>query len=190
MSIRGVILAGGMSRRMGRNKLELEIDGKPIIKIVIENAKKSKLKDIIIVCGKYDIETDLIKINNPRFEEGMSTSIIKGMENYQGEGVIILLGDMPYVDNEIIDLLIDSFTNTKKNIVVPINKGKKGNPVIIGAKYFKDLLDNTGDKGARNIINENSEDVEWVEINSNAIFLDIDDEESYFQSSKSIMDVE
>lgn len=178
MGIRGIILAGGLSSRMGKNKLKVELNGKAIIERVFENVKASKLRDIIVVCGKYEVETDLPKVLNSRYAEGMSTSIIAGMENYKGNGVMIILGDMPFIEATLINELMDRFELSEKNIVIPRYDGKKGNPVIIGSKYFKDLLANQGDKGAREIIKTNSGDIEWVEVLNDSILIDIDDAES------------
>jgi molybdenum cofactor cytidylyltransferase len=179
MNIRGIILGAGSSRRMGRNKLDLKFGEKSMVEMVIENAKASKLDEIVLVTGKYDIATDIKKLHNDSYHMGMSTSIIKGMENYYGDGVMILLGDMPYVSTEVINYLYEAFQCSEKNILVPAHKGKRGNPVILGVKYYKDLLCNTGDKGARDIINSNLEDVEFIEVNSTGIFIDVDDEEKY-----------
>jgi molybdenum cofactor cytidylyltransferase len=179
MFIRGIVLAAGMSSRMGRNKLGLMIGGVPIVNIVIENAKRSGLDEVMVVYGKYDVMTDARKVFNPRYEEGMSTSIIEGMRGFKGDGVMILLGDMPFVDYKIIDELISTFKRSEKNIVVPVFSGKNGNPVIIGSKYFTELLENSGDKGAREIIERNSFDIEWMEIERDVIFQDIDDESTF-----------
>jgi len=179
MNIRGIILAGGMSSRMGKNKLQLELKGKPIINIVIDNTRQSKLSELMLVYGKYEVDTDIKKVYNPNYEMGMSTSIIEGLKGYTGDGVMLLLGDMPFVNKEIVNELIQRFNNTEKNIVVPTFEGKRGNPVIVGKKYFQSLLENKGDKGARDIINNNIDDVEWVQVNSRGIFIDVDEEEIY-----------
>lgn len=178
MDIRGIILAGGLSSRMGSNKLTKKIDGRNIIDIVIENVKNSRLSDIVVVTGKYDISTELPKRHNQRYEEGMSTSIIEGMKDYKGDGVMIVLGDMPFVSSQIINRLIEEFKEGDKGIVVPCFNGKRGNPVILGRKYFSDLLNNNGDKGAREIINSNSEDVEFIETHDEGVLRDIDDEKA------------
>jgi molybdenum cofactor cytidylyltransferase len=179
MSIRGIILGAGKATRMGKDKLNLQLGDKAIIDMVIENAKASRLDEVVLVYGKYEINTDIIKIYNADFEQGMSTSVKKGLEGFEGEAVMILLGDMPYVDNDIIDKLYDEFISSNKNIAAPVFNGKRGNPVIIGKKYFNQLLENTGDKGARDIIKNNGEDIQWVEIQSHGIFIDIDDENNY-----------
>jgi molybdenum cofactor cytidylyltransferase len=179
MSIRGVILGAGKATRMGKDKLNLRLGDKAIIDMVIDNAKASKLDELVLVYGKYEINTDIKKIYNADFEQGMSTSVKKGLEGFEGEAVMLLLGDMPYVTEDIINKLYDEFISSDKNIAAPVFNSKRGNPVIIGKKYFNQLLENTGDKGARDIIKNNAEDIQWVEIQSHGIFIDIDDENSY-----------
>jgi molybdenum cofactor cytidylyltransferase len=179
MSIRGIILGAGKATRMGKDKLNLRLDGKAIIDMVIDNAKASKLDELVLVYGKYEINTDIKKIYNADFEQGMSTSVKKGLEGFEGDAVMLLLGDMPYVTEDIMNKLYDEFISSDKNIAAPIFNDKRGNPVIIGKKYFNQLLENTGDKGARDIIKNNAGDIRWVEIQSYGIFIDIDDENSY-----------
>lgn len=179
MVIRGIILGAGKASRMGKDKLNLKLGNESIIETVIKNAKGSKLDELVLIYGKYDINTDIDKLYNADFEQGMSTSIKKGIENFEGDAVMILLGDMPYVTAHIIDKLYDEFTSDNKAMVVPVFNGQRGNPVIIGRKYFKELLENNGDKGARAIIKNNPNDVHCVEVMDNSIFVDIDDEASY-----------
>lgn len=181
MNIRGIILAGGCSSRMGRNKLALKIGNKTIVDRVIENAMASKLNELVLVHGKYDVETSIRKIYNSDYELGMSSSVKKGIEDFKGDGVMLLLGDMPYVTPQIINILYEKFITSDKNIIAPVFDGRRGNPVIIGKKYFKELSENTGDKGARDIIKNNMEDVKLVEVKSEGIFIDVDDEEIYGQ---------
>lgn len=182
MFIRGIILAAGKSSRMGYNKLIIKLGDTTILEKIIHNTKISRLNEVILITGKYDdIKTDIIKLHNEEYEKGMSTSIKKGIEGFGGDAVMILLGDMPFVSSKIINKLYDSYKLCNKNIVVPEFEGKRGNPVIIGKKYFCELLKIQGDKGARDIIKNNLEDVEFVEIQDKGIFLDIDDEESYRQ---------
>jgi len=179
MDIRGIILAGGLSTRMGKNKLSLKIKDKPIIDYVIDNAKNSKLMDLVVVWGKYEVQTDIKKVYNPNYAQGMSTSIIEGIKGFNGDGVMIILGDMPFISSEIMNKLLSAFESCGKNIVVPRYEGKRGNPVIIGSKYFFNLLENKGDKGAREIIARNLGDIEWVESLDDSVLVDIDDEESF-----------
>jgi molybdenum cofactor cytidylyltransferase len=183
--MRGIILGAGSSKRMGQNKLAMKLGDKAILERAINNAKASRLDELVLVYGKYNMDTDIEKLYNTDYESGMSTSIKRGLEDFKGDAAMILLGDMPFVSSSIIDKLYEAFLSSHKNIVVPVCEGKRGNPVVIGRKYFDDLFNNTGDKGAREIIKNNSEDVELVEVGDKGIFVDVDDEESYKSIVKS-----
>jgi molybdenum cofactor cytidylyltransferase len=179
MHIRGIILAAGESNRMGRNKLLLTIDGVPLVQRVIYNACKSKLSEVVLVHGMYDIDTNIKKIYNSRFKEGMSTSLAEGIHHYYGQGVLVLLGDMPFINTDIINMIYESFITSDKNIIVPCYNGQRGNPVLIGEKYFNDILSLRGDIGARDIIRKNYDDVYFLEVNDKSILIDIDDVKTY-----------
>lgn len=179
MMIRGIILGAGKATRMGKDKLNLKIGEKRIIDMVIENSKASKLDDLVLIYGKYEIDADIKKIYNSDYEKGMSTSVKKGLEDFEGDGIMLLLGDMPFVTTEIINKIYEEFICSDKNIAAPVFNDRRGNPVIIGKKYFNELLENTGDKGARDIIKNNLHDIQWVEVKSKGIFIDIDDDNSY-----------
>lgn len=187
MKVRGIVLAAGMSSRMGENKLQLEVDGIKIIDRVLKNVRASKLTDIVLVYGKYDVDTDLPKWYNSSFEQGMSTSIITGLGDYSGDGIMVLLGDMPFVGPDVIDQLLFAFEKSNKELVVPVYKGKRGNPVIIGKKYFDELKRLTGDRGARDIISRDETAVEWVEVEDKSVLKDIDDYASLIKS-RSMLD--
>ncbi len=178
--VRGIILAAGSSRRMGKNKLSLYLGEETVLQRVVKEAKNSKLSEIVVVYGAYqpnNIDEELIY--NPHHEDGMSTSIINGLKDFDGDGVMLLLGDMPFVTAEMIDELLIEFDRGIKHLVAPYHNGKRGNPVIIGKKYFSQLRDLKGDKGARDIINTYMDDVEAVEIDNAGIFMDLDEEEAY-----------
>lgn len=176
MYIRGIILAAGASSRMGHNKLQMKIGSDTIVNKVVAAAERSILDELVLIYGAYDANANVRKLYNEKYKDGISTSIKKGMEDFVGDGVMLILGDMPFIDSNIINKLYEEFRNSDKNIAVPVFDGKKGNPVIIGRKYFDELFLNTGDKGAKDIINNNECDVLEVEVGTNAIFRDIDEE--------------
>jgi molybdenum cofactor cytidylyltransferase len=176
MNIRCIIMASGKSSRMGKNKLAIKIGEKTILDYVMENIKNSKLSDIVVVYGKYKVETDLPSIYNPDFELGMSTSIIAGLNGFEGDGIMIVLGDMPFIKSVTIDKMLETCEKSSKGIIIPCIKGERGNPVLIKKRYFNDLRNNKGDKGAREIIKNNFSDVERCEVDDKGILIDIDDE--------------
>ncbi len=166
--IAAVILAAGQSQRMGKsNKLLAELDGVPMIRRVTEIVMASQNDKTIVVTGH---EGNLVRkalsgfrvtfADNPKFEEGLSTSLRAGIGllDPDVDAVIICLGDMPGVSSKHINKLIAAFDPEEgRAICVPTHKGKRGNPVLWGRQLFEQLGQVTGDAGARHLIAENLE---------------------------------
>lgn len=182
MIIAGIILAAGFSRRMqGLNKLLLEINGKLMIEHVIENCLESSLDDLILVykdnelkeiCNKYNIRS----VYNGDSEKGQSTSLIAGINALSGEtdACVFILGDMPFVNKEVIDGLISNYKENKGTIAVPLYKGKRGNPVLFDKKYYNEIRNLRGDEGARSIILNNIKEAAIINVNNDKQNIDID----------------
>ncbi|MCY0884243.1 MAG: nucleotidyltransferase family protein, partial [Acidianus infernus] len=153
MKIGAVILAAGESKRFGKNKLLEKINGKSIIENVLENVDIER----VIVVGKYAEELlpylkNEIVIYNPKWKEGISSSIKLGLRFFQNyDGVLIVLGDMPFVKREDIHKIINTF-NLDCNAVIPTYKGNWGNPVLLNRKIFDKVMEITGDEGAKKIL--------------------------------------
>jgi molybdenum cofactor cytidylyltransferase len=191
--ISAIVLAAGKSTRMGgRQKLLLQIGGKTIIEKTVNNLLKSRVDEIILVLGfernsvkkifsAYDDERLKIVIN-PDFDTGMGSSISAGLEkiNTNSGAAMICLGDQPFIEPEVIDLLIDCYNKGQKGIVVPVSdKEIRGHPCIFSLKYYSKLKTIQGDIGARKIIESNYKDICFFKINSEKIITDIDSLEDY-----------
>lgn len=180
-----IVLAAGASHRMvGRNKLLADLDGKPMIRHVAETAVASIAMSVIVVtgCEAERIERELGELSlsfthNPDFAKGMSTSLQSGLAalDDQIEAVLIMLGDMPEVSTELLDLLMEQFEKTDAcKICLPVSQGKRGNPVLLPRWLFSELALVEGDKGARGVIAAHADEVVEVHIDSPAIHHDID----------------
>ncbi|MBN8966910.1 MAG: NTP transferase domain-containing protein, partial [Rhizobiales bacterium] len=89
------------------------------------------------------------------------------------------LGDMPLVDAAMIDRMIEAFSpGAGSLIVVPVNGGRRGNPVVWARRYFGDLARLDGDFGARHLIVQHADAVTELEVSGPAAFLDIDTPEA------------
>ncbi|HCI15974.1 MAG: nucleotidyltransferase family protein [Candidatus Marinimicrobia bacterium] len=182
-NIAGIVLAAGGSTRMGqKNKLILHVNGMSIISSTVGAAVESSLDPVRVVLGNDSntVKRELINypvsfIHNNNWMEGMATSIVSGMENLDSDGIMFILGDMPFISSKIINQLVQQFDSNK--IIVPFNNGKRGNPVIFPSHLFSELKKISGDRGAKPLIQKYNEDVKEVPIQSKAIFQDIDDRE-------------
>lgn len=188
-----IVMASGYSRRMGRNKLLLPYNNKTIIENVLDNILQSGLKNIILVSRdenileKGSIRNNVTPIYNPNALQGQSSSIKLGILNSPDcDGFMFATGDQPLLDLETLKLLVEAFENNKDKIIVPVFKGKNGNPVIFPASFKTDLLKLSGDSGGRSIIAKNIDKVLFIEVKNEYVLWDIDTEEDYDKLNKCI----
>ena len=173
MKVGAVILAAGESKRFGKNKLLEKINGKAVLQHVLDNVDLER----VIVVGKYAEELlpylkNEIVIYNPRWMEGMSTSIKLGLRFFQDyDGVLIVLGDMPFVKREDVHKIVNSF-KLECNAVIPTYEKNWGNPVLLNRKIFNKVMEIKGDEGAKRIL-KNLENLCFTEC-SKGVLIDID----------------
>ena len=191
--ISAIILAAGKSTRMGFPKLMLTIKGKGLLQHVIDNVLKSKVDDVIVVLGaeaeKLRKEIDPSKariIVNPSFNEGQSTSLKAGLRSIspESQAVIILLGDQPFINDATVDALMDKYLESGSPVVAPVYNGKRGNPVLFDRSLIPELINASGDKGGRTIVEKYTDRMATVEIDSSSIGIDIDTWDDYQKISR------
>jgi molybdenum cofactor cytidylyltransferase len=183
--ITAIILAAGRSTRMGGpNKLLAELDGKPLVRIVTEQALGSKAKDVIVVTGHQAEQVekalhglDVRFVRNPNFAQGLASSVRAGVAAVprDADGAVICLGDMPMISAQLIDHLIEAFAPDRGNMIaVPVSDGRRGNPVLWSRRFFSELMALDGDIGARHLIAKHGEAMAEVPVEGLGAFLDID----------------
>ena len=188
--IHAVLLAAGRSERMGRNnKLLLNVDGIPLVRKSAINILNSNVTSMTVVTG-FD-ENKIVNalnglnvnfVKNINFREGLSSSLKAGLANISPtpSAVIICLADMPKIQPEHINQLIENFDPLKGwEICIPTNNGKRGNPVLIGSHFFPYIFETSGDFGAKQVMKQHSDKIVEVEIGTSDIHFDIDTQDEY-----------
>ena len=184
--IAAIVLAAGKSTRMGDdNKLLLKFNDKAMVSHVIDQLKMSNIADIIVVTGneyaevRKAISQKVEFTHNPDFKKGLSTSVKAGISALHSvcDGVMVCLGDMPYISQSVYDEILSAFL--EGHIIVPKSHGKIGNPILFSKEFFDDFQTLEGDKGARGLLKKYSEKVIKVEVGTDSILEDIDTPESY-----------
>jgi molybdenum cofactor cytidylyltransferase len=184
-NVAAVVLAAGRSTRMGGpNKLLEQLGGKPLVRIVVEQALASKAQGVIVVTGHQagQIEKALAGlkvtfVSNPDFADGLASSVKAGIAAVPAvaDGAVVCLGDMPLIDARLIDRLIEAFAPDRGNLIaVPVSDGRRGNPVLWSRRFFNELMTLDGDIGARHLIARHGEAVAEVAVEGHGAFLDID----------------
>ena len=190
MKISATILAAGSSNRMGDlNKLLLLINERPIINLVCTTALETNLNPIVVVTGYQHIKVEkaipnksVRLVHNKNWKKGMMSSICVGISvlDESVNGNMIILGDMPFITKDTLDVLIKEFIKYRgQNIIFPLYKSKQANPVIFPKNLFPEILSIRGDIGCKKIIEKYKKNTTGVIIDSDEVILDCDTRDDY-----------
>ncbi|CAK7075412.1 nucleotidyltransferase family protein [Tissierella carlieri] len=181
--ITGIILASGFSRRMKADKLLIDIEGSALIERVIKACVDSRLDDIILIYRseevkkigeKYNIKT----IYNENAHLGQSEGLKLGVRRaIEAKSYMFLVGDQPFLTSELIDKLIEEYNISDLPILVPYYNNHRGMPMLISSIFKEELLQITGDKGGRDIVERNISKTKKVYIEEERLGMDIDNQE-------------
>ncbi|HLJ29596.1 MAG TPA: NTP transferase domain-containing protein [Candidatus Angelobacter sp.] len=181
--IAAVVLAAGMSRRMGTPKQLLELDGKVLLQHTLENVRGSGIDEIVLVLGfAADAVRQQISINglkvvvNPEYQQGMGTSLRAGLAavSPQAKGGLIVLADQPLIRPGTLTQLMAYHHEHQPQILIPAYKGFRGNPVLLDREVFPELMSLNGDVGCRAIFGSHTENIHKLDVDDIGILLDID----------------
>lgn len=188
-----VILAAGLSRRMGKdNKLFLSINGKKMVEHVIDNLLGTKARRIVLVTSELSrdylskyIDDRITLVNNDNYQSGMTSSIQCGVkyisDNFESNsysGFMICLGDQPFILKSTYQSLMDEFNeHRKKNlkaILQPSFNEKRANPVIFSSTYTKEILRHEEPEGCKEIVKQNLSNLYLMDTQDDGVIRDID----------------
>ena len=191
-----ILLAAGSSTRMGaRNKLTEDWRGKPLVlhaaAALAQAASDGVVAEPIVVTGHESERLEELLaaakvrlVHNPRHRSGMASSLAAGVAALGADvaGVFICLGDMPQLSPQLLARMSKAFDPAQgKDIVVPVCKGRRGHPVLFGARHFPELVAVSGDAGARTVLARNEDAIVALEAAA-AVLLDLDDQQAFAQS--------
>jgi molybdenum cofactor cytidylyltransferase len=188
-----IILAAGASTRMKRQKLLLPYNGKTIIQTVVENAARSVNSNILVVLGSHreQIQEQIVNYQvkfcvNENYLDGMLSSAICGFMALpaSANAALVFLGDQPQIPSHIAGLVIETWLQSKKGIIMPTFNSRRGHPVLIETRYKSEIEKLDPSKGLRTLSEIFKEDVTEVECDIAEILRDIDTPEEYEEISK------
>ena len=191
-----MVLAAGVSARMGKPKLLLPLGDRTILEHSVAAVLGAGIEGAVVVLGDnagaardviaaaFPARGDLHIIYNPDYMTGQASSLRCGlafcMKNV--EAVLFCLGDQPWLSSGAIATLLQAYASASPRplVAAPVHAGRRGNPVLFRAPLFAELMLLKGDAGARGLIERYAEDVLFVE-SGPEILLDVDTPEDYLK---------
>ena len=156
-----VVLAAGASTRLGEPKQLVEIGGETLLERAVRTAREAGCAPVVVVLGASFAEVlaysklgDAIPVINDEWQEGMATSIVRGVRALgivaKGtDGVVLMTCDQPAVTAEHLRALVAA-----GGVTASAYAGRRGVPAYLPAASFAGLMKLRGDAGARELLRD------------------------------------
>ncbi|MEY3219264.1 MAG: hypothetical protein RIT27_621 [Pseudomonadota bacterium] len=184
MKIVGILLAAGLSRRFGSNKLLFSIENEPLVRRTARCLLDAGIAELNVVVGHQAAQISEILADlplrclfNPRYHDGRPHSLHVGWENVPADtdGVLICPADLPFLEIADVRTVIDAFIQIPANaLIIPHFNQQRGHPIIISAAHRQAILNYLPRGGCRAFIADHPQFVHRLELNSPNIIADLD----------------
>lgn len=183
-----VVLAAGESKRLGRPKQLLELNGETLIERIIRVGTESPCSHVIVILGSHVEQirerikknSKTVLVQNDLWQEGMSSSL-RCAVNYieqnlpESSACIFSTCDQPCLDARHLEKLIEN-QNEKDQIVASAYANTKGVPALFKSCVFKSIAQLNGEQGAKSLIHGGLYRVSTVDFPNGQIDIDTESE--------------
>jgi molybdenum cofactor cytidylyltransferase len=182
--VAAVVLAAGSSRRMGRDKLYLELAGETLLRRSVRHVVEAGLDPILVVTGLHPerVRRELAglpvtAVPNPDHAAGQSTSLRVGLERVPAEAAaaLVVLVDMPFVTPGMLREVVRRYRRERPPLVVSRYGKVAAPPTLYDRSLFHELA---GGEGGKRVVERHLHEaavLDWPEES----LADIDVEEDY-----------
>lgn len=175
-----ILMAAGIGRRFGSNKLLAPFHGRPLWEYAWERAVEAKKElgiQVLMVSGYQPLlqAPEVIPVCNDLPLLGASHTVRLGVKEAEKLGMqyaVFMVSDQPMLKTSSLKRLIEAREPGK--IVCLSKDGRAGNPVVFHRDFFPELLALTGDRGGKMVMHRHMDAVKWVEADEMSELTDID----------------
>jgi len=179
-----IVTAAGSAERFGGKKLLAQIDGEPMLDRTIRSLLDGGVSEVIVVVGadaRAELERDVNALNDPRVRpvenpdpsRGMFSSIQEGARTAQGDVLLVMPGDMPFVQPATVRQVLDVWA-LKHGIVSPRYNGKRGHPVAMPLALRDEIAATDPTSNLHEVIKKHLDQRTDVDIDDAGIVRDVD----------------
>ena len=187
--IAAIVLAAGLSKRMGQPKMVLPWGGKTVIGQVVDSLITGGIDQIIVVTGgtrllvEEALPTQPVTFaNNPNYANGeMLSSLQVGLQrlDFGIESFLMVLGDQPQIEPATVSGLIDAFKKTSCRILIPSYQMRRGHPWLIERSLWQGILALQPPATLRDFLKGVEKEISYLPVDTPSILNDLDTFEDY-----------
>lgn len=188
--VTAVILAAGEGKRMGQQTKQLLPWGSTtVLGQTIGNVPQTAVYQRLVVTGHEAAAVQQIAhsagartVHNPAYAAGEMLSSLQTAVRALDESVtavLVLLADQPMVRPETMALLLEAYWQGHSDLIAPMFAGQRGNPVLIGRRFFAELLALPPGDAPRTLLRRHADQLHLVQVPTDDILRDLDSPEQY-----------
>jgi molybdenum cofactor cytidylyltransferase len=185
-----VILAAGESRRMGAPKMVLPWGQRTVIGQVVSVIQEAGLHEIIMVIGgaetavRETLQGEAVQVvPNERYATGeMLSSVQTGLAaamSGTAQAALIVLGDQPQIQVEVVRQLLRRWQETRSAIVIPSYHMRRGHPWLLPRSLWQEVIELPAGQTLRDFLNVNRDRIDYQPVENDSILLDLDTPDEY-----------
>ena len=180
MKIGCIIMASGLGKRFGSNKLLQEFGGKTLLQRILESTTNLFDKRVVVTrseevnqfCRENKVEVIFHDLPNRNQAVKLGIEQMKNMD-----GCMFCPCDQPFLKRESMERLKISFEYKKSGIHRLVYEDHEGSPVLFGKEYFRELQELPLKSGGSYLVGKYPAKVEKIEAACREELLDIDTKE-------------
>lgn len=187
-----IVLAAGMSSRMGQSKMLLPwTEKRTIIEHIVEQLLSSRVDHITVVTGHMAKEIKEVLapygvnvVYNRAYKSGEMLSSLKAGLRAMPDNIaasMLVLGDQPRIQPRVIYQVMAAYSRGEGEIVAPSFEMKRGHPILISRRYWAELLALPRTASPRDVINLHQERIAYIDVNTDSVLRDVDTPDDYEQ---------
>jgi molybdenum cofactor cytidylyltransferase len=190
--ISAILLAAGLSSRMGRPKALLPLPaGGTFLSHLLNTLQAAEVDDVVVVIGHQgdavasslsDGKLPARMAVNRAYRSGQLSSVIIGLnavDRPEVDAILLALVDVPLVSAQTVRMVMDRYRTTHAPVVRPVHGGRHGHPVLIDRSLFGALRALDAETGMKPLVRANASEAGDVEVDDEGAFADIDTPEDY-----------
>ncbi|MBI3243929.1 MAG: nucleotidyltransferase family protein [Chloroflexi bacterium] len=193
--IGAIVLAAGLSTRMGRPKHTLPWGETVIARRVVDVLAESGPDEIVVVTGnaREDVEAALRgstarAVFNPGFANGsMLTSLqagLRALEESACEVALVALGDQPQIEAGVVRAVIKQWRMNRPPILAPSFNGRRGHPILFARSFWPHIFSASSDLSPRDLLQAHAEQVVYLAVSTDSVLRDIDTPDDYEREAR------
>jgi molybdenum cofactor cytidylyltransferase len=187
--IAAIVLAAGLSRRMGVPKMVLPWKNTTVIGQVVDVLAQAGINEMVVVTGgaheKVEAALEGLPVKlvfNPRYpEDEMAYSLQAGLLalSEEVEATLVALGDQPQIECTVVQAIMAAYQQSKAALIVPSYKMRRGHPWLMVRSLWPEVQILPSGRTLRDVLNAQAEQINYLQVDTPSILQDLDTPEDY-----------